>query len=62
MIGVGYLTLTFKDETNIKLCETLNELKREVKNYMTYYNNYRYQWSLKKMTPVQYRNHLSSVV
>jgi putative transposase len=25
---------------------------------MTYYNNYRYQWNLKKMTPVEYRNHL----
>ncbi|MGH4052176.1 MAG: IS3 family transposase, partial [Clostridium sp.] len=24
----------------------------------TYYNNYRYQWNLKKMTPVKYRNHL----
>ncbi|RKQ13443.1 IS3 family transposase, partial [Ureibacillus endophyticus] len=23
-----------------------------------YYNNYRYQWNLKKMAPVQYRNHL----
>ncbi|MDF1509858.1 IS3 family transposase, partial [Robertmurraya sp. DFI.2.37] len=23
-----------------------------------YYNNYRYQWDLKKMTPIQYRNHL----
>lgn len=23
-----------------------------------YYNNYRYKWSLKKMTPIQYRNHL----
>ncbi|MGC6586946.1 IS3 family transposase, partial [Paenibacillus sp. Dod16] len=22
------------------------------------YNHYRYQWNLKKMTPVQYRNHL----
>ncbi|WP_394873260.1 IS3 family transposase, partial [Clostridium butyricum] len=22
------------------------------------YNNYRYQWNLKKMTPKQYRNHL----
>ncbi|WP_412070630.1 IS3 family transposase, partial [Peribacillus simplex] len=21
-------------------------------------NHYRYQWNLKKMTPVQYRNHL----
>ncbi|MEE0712217.1 IS3 family transposase, partial [Romboutsia timonensis] len=25
-----------------------------------YYNNYRYQWNLSKMTPVQYRNHLVS--
>ncbi|WP_143331310.1 IS3 family transposase, partial [Clostridium peptidivorans] len=23
-----------------------------------YYNNYRYQWGLNKMTPVQYRDHL----
>ncbi|MED4057689.1 IS3 family transposase, partial [Niallia taxi] len=26
--------------------------------YMIYYNDFRYQWNLKKMTPVQYRNHL----
>ncbi|MDR5658007.1 IS3 family transposase [Serpentinicella sp. ANB-PHB4] len=51
----------FKDEASIKPCETLAELKREIKSYMSYYNNYRYQWNLKKMTPVQYRNHLSSV-
>ncbi|MCM3603008.1 IS3 family transposase, partial [Robertmurraya korlensis] len=25
---------------------------------MVYYNNYRYQWNLKKMTPIQFRNHL----
>ncbi|TQR05013.1 IS3 family transposase, partial [Psychrobacillus soli] len=24
----------------------------------TYYNHYRYQWNLKRMTPVQYRDHL----
>ncbi|MFH1402472.1 MAG: IS3 family transposase, partial [Patescibacteria group bacterium] len=29
-------------------------------DYMNYYNNKRYQWNLKKMTPVQYRNHLLS--
>ncbi|MEJ8553609.1 IS3 family transposase, partial [Tepidibacter sp. Z1-5] len=51
----------FKDEANIKSCETLEQLKREIKQYMTYYNNYRYQWRLKKMTPVQYRNHLLNV-
>jgi putative transposase len=51
----------FKDEAFIKRCNTLEELKREIKNYMTYYNNFRYQWNLKKMTPVQYRNHLLHV-
>ncbi|MCA0969691.1 IS3 family transposase [Halobacillus litoralis] len=48
----------FKDETSIKSCQTLEEVKREVKNYMTYYNHYRGQWNLKKMTPALYRNHL----
>lgn len=48
----------FKDEAYIKTCDTLEQLKKEIKQYMIYYNNYRYQWNLKKMTPVQYRNHL----
>jgi transposase InsO family protein len=48
----------FKDETSIKPCTSLEELKREIKQYMIYYNNYRYQWNLNKMTPVQYRDHL----
>ncbi|WP_411678678.1 IS3 family transposase, partial [Clostridium thailandense] len=26
-----------------------------------YYNKFRYQWNLKKMTPVEYRNHLNKV-
>lgn len=51
----------FKDEAHIKTCETLEQLKTEIKKYMTYYNNFRYQWNLKKMTPVQYRNHLLNV-
>lgn len=51
----------FKDEAYIKACETLEQLKKEIKAYMNYYNNYRYQWNLKKMTPVQYRNHLLNV-
>jgi putative transposase len=51
----------FKDEAFIKSCNTLEELKKEVRDYMTYYNNFRYQWNLKKMTPVQYRNHLLCV-
>jgi len=51
----------FKDEASIKSCDTLKQLKNEIKQYMIYYNNYRYQWDLKKMTPVQYRNHLLNV-
>ncbi len=51
----------FKDEAYIKPCNSLEELKKEIRSYMTYYNNYRYQWNLKKMTPVEYRNHLLDV-
>jgi putative transposase len=51
----------FKDEAYIKRCDTLDQLKDEIKQYMIYYNNYRYQWDLKKMTPVQYRNHLLNI-
>jgi len=48
----------FKDEANIRECKTLKELQGEIDNYMDYYNKHRCQWNLKKMTPVQYRNHL----
>ena len=34
--------------------QTLDELKAKINHYMVYYNNYRYQWNLKKMTPIQY--------
>ncbi len=47
-----------KDEVDYRSCRTLEELKAKINHYMVYYNNYRYQWNLKKMTPVQYRNHL----
>jgi putative transposase len=51
----------FKDEVNIKNCNNLTELKKEISSYMTHYNHTRYQWNLNKMTPVDYRNHLISV-
>jgi putative transposase len=47
-----------KDEVDYKSCKTIKELKAKINHYMVYYNNYRYQWNLKKMTPIQYRNHL----
>lgn len=51
----------FKDESNFKLCSSFEELCNEVDEYMDYYNHHRCQWALKKMTPVQYRNHLLEV-
>lgn len=50
----------FKDEVNFKICNCLDEVKREIDEYMYYYNNHRYQWNLKKMTPIQYRDHLAA--
>ncbi|MGI2776101.1 IS3 family transposase, partial [Bacillus cytotoxicus] len=48
----------FKDEAHIKACTSFSQLKQEIKDYMKYHNQHRYQWNLKKMTPVEYRNHL----
>lgn len=48
----------FKDMVDHKSCETLDALESKVSNYIDRYNNERYQWGLKKMTPVQYRGHL----
>lgn len=47
-----------KDEVDFRNCKTFEELQVEIDRYIEYYNNYRYQWNLKKMSPVQYRNHL----
>ena len=48
----------FKDEVNFDSVKTVDELRAKIDHYMVYYNNYRYQWNLKRMAPVQYRNHL----
>jgi len=48
----------FKDEVDFSMVRTLDELRAKIDHYMVYYNNYRYQWNLNKMAPVQYRNHL----
>lgn len=47
-----------KDEVDYRSAISLKQLKAKINHYMVYYNNYRYQWNLKKMTPIQYRNHL----
>lgn len=50
-----------KDEIFLKTCTSLEDVRREIRRYMTYYNHYRYQWNLNRMTPAQYRNHLLKV-
>ncbi|MHC1685868.1 MAG: IS3 family transposase [Clostridiaceae bacterium] len=47
-----------KDEINYKKCTTFEKLQILIDNYMQYYNYHRYQWNLKKLTPVEYRNQL----
>lgn len=47
-----------KDELNLDTCFTFRDICNEIRDYIEYYNNYRYQWGLEKMTPVKYRNHL----
>jgi len=51
----------FKDETDLKACQTLQHVKQEVKRYMTYYNRERGQWNLKKLPPERYRQQLLHV-
>lgn len=47
-----------KDELDYSNCDTFEELEEKVNEYIYDYNNNRYQWTLKKMTPVKYRDHL----
>jgi putative transposase len=47
-----------KDEIDYKSCGSFLELETVINDYMKYYNNYRCQWNLKKLTPIQYRNQL----
>ncbi len=47
-----------KNEIDYKSCNTFEELQILVDDYIDYYNNFRYQWNLKKLTPIQFRNQL----
>ncbi|MBU0648432.1 IS3 family transposase [Patescibacteria group bacterium] len=47
-----------KDDIDYKQCQTFEQVHAMIRQYMRYYNHERQQWNLKKMTPVEYRNHL----
>ncbi len=51
-----------KDELDYKSCTSFEELRSKVAEYMQYYNHERKQWTRKKMTPVEYREHLLAQV
>lgn len=48
----------FKGEVDFSTAQSLEQVRTKINHYTVYYNNYRYQWNLKRMAPVQYRNHL----
>lgn len=47
-----------KDEIHLDSCNTFEELKSVIDDYMDYYNNDRYQWDLAKLSPNQYDEYL----
>jgi putative transposase len=47
-----------KDEMDIKDCKTFDAVAFRIDQYMRYYNHDRPQWEKRKMTPVEYRDHL----
>lgn len=50
-----------KDEIEFKKLDTYEKVVEEIEKYIFKYNNLRPQWTLKKMTPNSYRNHLLNV-
>lgn len=52
--GWGHL----KDWIDVSACETLEEVRAHIDTIMLFFNEERPQWTRKKMTPVEYRNHL----
>lgn len=50
-----------KDKVDFKSCNMLEDVIENVDDYIEFYNYRRYQWGLKKMTPIQYRNHILNV-
>ena len=47
-----------KDEINLIDCKTFEEVEKAIDDYMDYYNNYRYQWNLNRMSPKAYGDKL----
>lgn len=49
-----------KDEVDISECKTFREVKAIIDDWMEYYNNERYQWGLKKLSPHEYYEYVTT--
>lgn len=49
-------------KTRVKSCNTYDEVKLVVDDYIDYYNNDGYQWELLKLSPVEYYQYLTTGV
>lgn len=47
-----------KDELDLTHCSSIDQVTSVLDDYIYNYNHHRYQWTRKKMAPVEYRNHL----
>ena len=47
-----------KDEINLKVIKTFEQLTQVIDEYIYYFNNHRKQWSKNKMTPIEYKKFL----
>ena len=47
-----------KDHIKLKECESFEEVKKVIDDWMDYYNNDRYQWKLAKLSPNEYYNYM----
>lgn len=47
-----------KDELDLTHCRTFQNVQIVIATYMSYHNSERRQWTKKKMTPIEYRDHL----
>ena len=43
-----------KDERDLSNCNTIEDVKKVIDDYIDYYNNDRYQWNLAKLSPSEY--------
>ena len=49
-----------KDEIEVSECSRYREVKKVIDDWMSYYNNERYQWQLAKLSPNEYYNYITT--